>query len=75
MAGTSQNHAAAVADGVQDALSPPDALGAQNMRHTEITLETSDEHDTKDATEMEDTHNTASHDRTDSMRAVLDTVS
>ena len=50
-------------------------LGAQNMRHTEITLETSDEHDTKDATEMEDTHNTASHDRTDSMRAVLDTVS
>lgn len=75
MAGTSQNHAAAVAASGQDVLSPPDALSAENMYHTENTLETSDEHDTKDATQMKDTHNIAFHDKADSMCAVLDTVS
>jgi hypothetical protein len=75
MADTSPRNAPAVADGGQDAPGPPDALNGLNMHNTDNTLEISGEHRMRDAAEMEDTHNTSLHDQTDSMCAVLDTVS
>ncbi|GAB7323550.1 hypothetical protein MBLNU13_g07054t2 [Cladosporium sp. NU13] len=48
MTDTSPHHAAAFAEGGQDALGPPDTLGALNMHDTRDTLETSDEHGTED---------------------------
>jgi len=75
MAGTSLRHAAAVANSGQDAPGLLDTLGAPNMHDSEDSLKASHQHNKKDATAMMDTHNTASHDETDAMRAVLDTVS
>jgi len=81
MAGFSPRHAAAAADGGQDALGLPDALGAGNM-HTKDTLETSDEHDTEvPLSKGHSLHTTEANKEEDerdvgkAMHAVLDTVS
>lgn len=70
MAGTSPNHAAAVTDGGQGALSPPDALGARNMHHTENTLGKQHSISMAGANSVEEEHDVGK-----AMYAVLNTVS
>lgn len=54
MAGSSPRHAVAVADGGQDAPSPPDALSTLKMHDTEAALETSDGHGMEDSLQSGD---------------------
>jgi hypothetical protein len=56
MAGNSPRHAAAVADGGQDASGQPDGLSTLKMHDTETALETSDGHDMEDSLKTSDEH-------------------